>query len=56
MRACVHNQAVSTELLSEIAEWKAEKCTEEDIVTRLRARTVPVGYEPHTWVKGVCAH
>lgn len=52
VKAVVHNPAVSTLLIDEIYEWMEEGCTMDDVVTRLRARTVPRGYEFHTWIKG----
>lgn len=43
---------MSTALLTEILHWKEEGCEEVDIVERLRRRTVPEGYEYHTWQPG----
>ncbi len=45
---------VSKKLLGEIVVWVKEKCTMEDIITRLRQRTVPRGYLMHTWKEGKC--
>lgn len=52
IKATVHNPAVSSKLINEIAAWKEEDSTMEDVVTRLRARTVPRGYKYHTWIQG----
>ena len=38
----VANPAISVEKLEEILTWKDEKCLMDDIVTRLRQRTVPI--------------
>ena len=40
------------EVLQEIAIWKAEGASDSDVVTRLRLKTVPEGYEYHPWKKG----
>ena len=46
---------VSSFLLEQILTWRAEGCSDEDVVTRLRLRTVPVGYTPKAWIDGtVC--
>ena len=50
--AQVHNPAVSNTLLKEIWQWKTEGCSDVDVITRLRMRTVPLGYDVHTWVSG----
>ena len=52
--AQVHNPAVTRSLLNEIGQWKAEGCSDVDVITRLRLRTVPLGYEIHTWMAGSC--
>ena len=44
--------AVPTSLLREILEWRSQGATMEDVVNRLRFRTVPPGYHPHTWHPG----
>lgn len=46
------NAAVSEELLKEISSWRDEGATNEDVLTRLRQRTVPKGYTYHTWNPG----
>ena len=48
----VHNPAVSVDLLKEILCWKAERCTDKDVIARLRQRTVPSGYQYTTWYPG----
>lgn len=52
IEAEVINRAVPTSILKEILMWKGEGCTIEDVVTRLRIRTVPSGYGYHTWSEG----
>ena len=52
IEAEVINRAVPTSVLKEILMWKEEGCTIEDVVTRLRNRTVPSGYGYHTWSEG----
>ena len=52
LRAAVPNPAVGEKLLQEISTWMEEGCTMEDVVLRLRLRTVPNGYEPHNWCEG----
>ena len=49
----IPNPAVSTELLREILFWQSEGATMNDIIVRLRQRTVPPGYTPHTYVPGM---
>lgn len=46
------NTCVTSELLQEILQWKNEGMEDLDIITRLRQRTVPVGYIRHTWQPG----
>lgn len=45
--------AVSCECLREILSWKLEGITDSDIISRLRARTVPSGYAIHPWKTGI---
>ena len=52
IEAEVVNRAVPTKVLKEILTWKGEGCTIDDIVTRLRNRTVPSGYAHHMWSEG----
>ena len=48
----VDNPAVTLSLLKEILYWKAEHCTDTDVIARLRPRTVPTGYQYTTWSPG----
>ena len=51
----IANPAVSEDLLEEVLTWREEGgCTMDDIICRLRLRTVPNGHEGnlHTWCKG----
>lgn len=50
--AAVSNPAVSRELLLQILDWKNEGSTMNDVLARLRQRTVPPGYSFHTRVPG----
>ena len=43
------NPAVPVATLKEIMEWKKSGATEDDIIGRLRIRTVPNGYPTHRW-------
>ena len=43
------NPAVQTDVLTEILHLKEEKMSIEDVISRLRSRTVPPGYTYHTW-------
>lgn len=47
------NPAVSNTLLQEIARWKKQGICMEDIVDRLRPRTVPAGYSFLPWKPGI---
>ena len=47
------NPAVPSSLLAEIWKWKQEGESIDDVVVRLHQRTVPLGYEIHTWKPGV---
>ena len=49
VKALRSNPALTSEQLEEILVWKDEGCTMNDIVTRLRQRTVPKDFNPHTW-------
>lgn len=44
------NPAVDAALLKEILLWKLEGCSNDDVITRLRQRTVPEGYIIHPWI------
>ena len=46
------NPAVSEALLKEVLLWKIEGCTDDDVIIRLRQRTVPAGYKFHSWIAG----
>ena len=48
----VANSAVSSTLLMTILSWLTENCSMDDIIVRLRQRTVPSGYTIHTWIPG----
>ena len=50
--AVLSNPAVTVGLLSEIKSWYAEGATVNDVVERLRLRTVPCGYTIHSWTEG----
>jgi len=39
-------------LLREVLSWKRGGASFDDIVERLRIRTVPSGYVPHNWIEG----
>ena len=52
--ALVKNDAVEPSLLKEILYWKVEHCTDQDVIARLRQRTVPAGYKYTTWQPGKC--
>ncbi len=52
--ALKENPAVSKELLAEIHGWKLEGATDNDVLCRLRQRTVPTGYSYHFWCQGIC--
>lgn len=43
---------VDQSLLEEISNWESEGCTKEDVITRLRQRTVPHEYTYHPWTEG----
>ena len=43
---------VSEALINEIDRWIREECTIEDVVIRLRSKTVPNGYSPQPWISG----
>ena len=52
VQAKLPNPAVSTHLLMDIMQWKEEGAKEDDIIVRLRPRTVPSGYTPTNWIPG----
>ena len=49
------NEAVPQHVLSEICSWREQGISMEDILQRLRPRTVPPGYKFHTWKPGMYA-
>ena len=51
--AALHNPAISGELLGEIDSWYTQGATIDDVIERLRLRTVPPGYTIHSWIEGV---
>lgn len=52
LAAMLPNNAVSLELLAEIQKWYLEGANQDDVVERLRLRTVPPGYKIHNWTEG----
>jgi len=46
------NPAVPQHIISEIHTWTRCGATMQDVVDRLRPRTVPPGYVFHTWKAG----
>ena len=42
-------------LLEDIEEWKYHGASDDDVVCRLRLRTVPSGYAYSMWTKGSCS-
>lgn len=47
------NPAVTSALLCEILLLKSVQClTWDDVISRIRLRTVPAGYTPHAWKSG----
>lgn len=53
IKARVANPAISNCLLSEVLSWNQEGARIEDVVARLRMRTVPSGYTIHNWIDGI---
>ena len=51
--ALVANEAIKPGLLKQILCWKAEHCTDQYVITRLRQKTVPTGYKYTTWQPGI---
>lgn len=43
---------IKESLLKEIEAWMMEGCSDEDVIQRLRLRTVPSGYSPTSWIPG----
>ena len=48
-----HNPAVPQYILNEIYSWMEQGACMEDVVERLRPRTVPCGYAFHNWRTGI---
>ena len=46
--ALVANEAIKPGFLKQILCWKAEHCTDQDVITRSRQKTVPTGYKYST--------
>ena len=55
--ARVRNPAVNSDLLREVYQWNEEGATIDDVIERLRLRTVPPKYVGtiHTWIDGKTA-
>ena len=53
--ARVRNPAVNSELLQEVYKWNMEGTTMDDVIERLRLRTVPSKYTGsiHSWTDGI---
>ena len=51
--ARVHNDAVHTDLLNQIHGWITAGAKQDDVIERLRLKTVPTGYNVHTWIQGM---
>ena len=49
------SRAVSSQCLREILSWKLNGVSDSDIISRLRAKTVPPGYPIHPWKPGKSA-
>ena len=52
IKAQIANPAVKHNLLTEILSWNQEGTTIDDVVARLRIRTVPPGHTIHNWIDG----
>lgn len=52
LTARVPNPAVCADLLKQVHGWVESGATTDDVVDRLRVRTVPTGYTFHKWVEG----
>jgi len=52
IKAQVPNPAVDISLLREILSWTREGASCDDVIERLRVRTVPSGYTYHNWIDG----
>ncbi len=53
LQALHPNPAVSQDVLKEVYTCLSEEeCSVEDVIVRLRQRTVPSGYDYHPWISG----
>ena len=52
IKAEVPNPAVDVNLLCEILTWNRQGIPFDGVIERLRIRTVPSGYTPHSWTIG----
>jgi len=48
--ACIHNNAVHIDLLNQIYGRVTAGAQQDDIIECLRLKTVPTGYNIHTWL------
>lgn len=48
-----HNPAVPADVLRNIYDWMEQGATFEDVIDRLRPRTVPSGYTYSNWKSGM---
>ena len=46
------NPAVTEEILRKIVQWNRSGLSNDGIINNLRKKTVPVGYNFHTWTPG----
>ena len=46
------DSVVPEDVLKEIWRWKTDGLTDDDVISRLRCRTVPSGYSFCPWMKG----
>lgn len=51
LTAMSSNNAVTLDLLTESHKWYSEGANQDDVVERLRLRTVPPGYKIHSWTE-----
>jgi hypothetical protein len=47
-----YNPAVPVSVLNEILQWTSDGALRNEVIDRLRCRTVPHGYKPHSWSPG----
>ena len=53
LKAVRENDIVPQHLLLEILVWRVEGASDEDVIVRLRLRTIPKGYTIHTLQPGM---